>query len=62
MTLIKFFNGLHLKKEKKESIKISTIKQPVENIAKQAVKALINIIDNKEISLPVKFIKGYTTK
>lgn len=55
-----------IRANKKDAIKISTIRQPIENIAKEAVKALINIIDNKEIdkeiSLPVKFIKGYTTK
>lgn len=51
----------------KDSIKISTIRQPIERIAKESVKALINIIDNnkemkKEIILPVEFIKGFTTK
>ena len=51
-------------------IKISTIKQQVELIAKAAVEALIELIDKKErkkekrkeILIPVKFIKGYTTK
>lgn len=47
-------------------IKISTIRQPVELIAKEAVKSLINIIENnkveKEIILPISFINGYTTK
>lgn len=51
----------------KDNIKISTIKQPIERIAKESVKTLINIIDNnkemkKEIILPVEFIKGFTTK
>lgn len=51
-------------------IKISTIKQQVELIAKAAVEALMELIDKKErkkekrkeILIPVKFIKGYTTK
>ncbi len=55
-----------IRTNKRDEIKISTIKQPIESIAKEAVKALINIIDKKEIEkeiiLPVKFIKGYTTK
>ena len=50
----------------KDTIKISTIRQPVELIAKEAVKSLINIIENnkveKEIILPISFINGYTTK
>lgn len=49
-----------------DEIKISTIRQPIELVAKEAVKALINLLQNKpikkEILLPVKFIKGYTTK
>lgn len=58
------FDGIRA--NKKEPIRISTIRQSVENIAKEAVTALINIIDSKEIKkeiiLPVKFLKGYTTK
>ncbi|EKY25476.1 LacI family DNA-binding transcriptional regulator [Clostridium celatum] len=54
------------KSSAKDTIEISTIRQPVELIAEEAVKALINIIENnkvkKEIILPVKFIEGYTTK
>ena len=49
-----------------DTVKISTIRQPVELIAEEAVKALINIIENKkvkkEIILPISFIQGYTTK
>lgn len=49
-----------------DTVKISTIRQPVELIAEEAVKALINIIENKkvkkEIILPITFIQGYTTK
>lgn len=55
-----------IRSHQKDTIRISTIRQPIERIAKEAVKALINIIDNKEmkkeIILPVKFIKGFTTK
>ncbi len=50
----------------KDEFTISTIRQPVELIAKECVDSLINIIEKrsteKEIILPVKFIKGYTTK
>lgn len=50
----------------KDNIKISTIRQPVDMIAKEAVEYLIKLIDKKEIQkeiiLPVKFVKGYTTK
>lgn len=49
-----------------DTVKISTIRQPVELIAEEAVKALMNIIESKkvkkEIILPVSFIQGYTTK
>ena len=49
-----------------DTVKISTIRQPVELMAEEAVKALINIIESKkvkkEIILPITFIQGYTTK
>lgn len=56
-----------IRAHKKDAIKISTIRQPIESIARESVKVLMEIIDNKEIQqkeiiLPVKFIKGYTTK
>lgn len=55
-----------IKSHHKDNIKISTIRQPIESIANESVKALINIINNKEIEkeiiLPVRFIKGFTTK
>lgn len=55
-----------IKSHRNDTIKISTIRQPVESIANESVKALINIINNKEIEkeiiLPVRFIKGFTTK
>lgn len=55
-----------IKAHNNDTIKISTIRQPIENIANESVKALINIINNKEIEkeiiLPVRFIKGFTTK
>ena len=59
------YDGARANKE--DSIKISTIRQPVESIASESARALMQIIDNKEIQqkeiiLPVKFIKGYTTK
>ena len=54
------------KSSAKDIIKISTIRQPVELIAEESVKALINIIENnkvkKEIILPITFIEGCTTK
>lgn len=54
------------KSSAKDIIKISTIRQPVELIAEESVKALINIIENnkveKEIILPVTFVEGYTTR
>jgi len=58
------YNGS--KPSAKDIIEISTVRQPIELIAKESVNALIQIIDKKkvakEIVLPVKFIKGYTTK
>lgn len=54
------------KSSAKDTIKISTIRQPVELIAEEAVKALIEIIENnkvkREIILPITFIEGCTTK
>lgn len=49
-----------------DEFKISTIRQPVELMAKKSVEALINIIEDKplekKVILPINFIKGYTTK
>ena len=49
-----------------DEFELSTIRQPIEKIAEESVKALLNIIEKKnvkkEIILPVNFIKGYTTK
>ena len=54
------------KSHSKETIKISTIRQPIELIAEKAVSNLYNLINKEstpnETLLPVKFIKGYTTK
>ena len=45
---------------------LSTIKQPLEEMAKEAVRILFDIIDGKIVNLqtilPVKFIEGKTTK
>lgn len=50
----------------KSKFEISTIRQPIEDIAKESVKALKNIIENKkikkEIVLPISFIEGNSTK
>ena len=49
-----------------DEVQISTIRQPIEQIAKEAVSALINQIENKPVTkkiiIPIKYIKGYTTK
>ena len=49
-----------------DTIKISTIRQPIELIAEKAVNSLIDIINNKntekEIILPITYINGSTTK
>ena len=54
------------KTNEKDLIKISTIRQPLELIAEKAVYNLNKVINKETISketlLPVKFIKGYTTK
>lgn len=54
------------KVNEKASIKISTIRQPLDLIAEKAVYNLNKVINKEAISketlLPVKFIKGYTTK
>lgn len=45
---------------------ISTIRQPIDLIAKEAVRSLISIIESSkfesEIILPISFIEGHTTK
>lgn len=49
-----------------DEFNISTIRQPIESIAEESVSVLIDIIEKKkvkkEVILPVKFIKGHTTK
>ena len=49
-----------------DQIEISTIRQPIEKIAKESVKGIIALIDGQVVSpemiLPVKFIQGKTTK
>ena len=49
-----------------DEVQISTIRQPIEQIAKEAVSALINQIENKPVTkkiiIPIKYIQGYTTK
>lgn len=54
------------KSSKYDTIKISTIRQPIELIAKQAVQSIDALINKeiieKEIILPVEFQKGNTTK
>lgn len=45
---------------------LSTIQQPIEKMAVESVKSLLNIIHNEPVKLmkvlPVKFVKGRTTK
>lgn len=49
-----------------DQIEISTIRQPIEAIAKESVKGIIALINrqmvSREMILPVKFIQGKTTK
>ena len=58
------FDGI--KSSKDDFIHISTIRQPIEFIAKESVEAIHALVNKesikKEILLPVEFIKGYTTK
>ena len=58
------FDGV--KSSKHDQIEISTIRQPIEEIAKESVAAIIHLINKetieKEILLPVHFIQGNTTK
>lgn len=55
-----------VKSHSKDPIKISTIRQPLELIAEKAVYNLTKLINKKSIPnetlIPVRFIKGYTTK
>ncbi|HCW52304.1 MAG TPA: LacI family transcriptional regulator, partial [Clostridium sp.] len=50
----------------RDELTLSTIRQPIGEIAQMAVSSLINIIEkkkvHKKIILPVTFIKGQTTK
>lgn len=58
------FDGI--RSSKADNIKISTIRQPIELIAEESVEALNKILEKKklqkEIILPVKYIRGNTTK
>ena len=60
------YNELIKIKPVNDTIKISTIRQPIELIAEKAVNSLIDIINNKntekEIILPITYINGSTTK
>lgn len=51
---------------KNDKIKISTIRQPIELIAEESVRVLMDIIDNndtrRKVILPVKFMEGSTTR
>lgn len=57
-------DGIKLTQARQELL--STIKQPVEDMAIEAVKSLLNIIHEKPVEsmkiLPVKFVDGKTTK
>jgi LacI family transcriptional regulator len=58
------FDGVKMAKER--SYLLSTISQPIKQMAEKAVDLLLNIIDGKEVDrniiLPVKFIEGNSTK
>lgn len=58
------FDGI--RSSKKDKIKISTIRQPIELIAEESVKVLMNLIEKndseRKVILPVTFIQGATTK
>ncbi len=53
------------KSYRNEIIKITTIRQPIEKLAEEAVKSLDNLISGEEVSkriiLPISFIQGETT-
>ncbi|MGT2959243.1 LacI family transcriptional regulator [Streptococcus bovimastitidis] len=58
------YDGIKLANEK--SYPISTIKQPLKEMAKEAVRILLSIIENEphklQVTLPISFIDGPTTK
>ncbi|MDE5977248.1 MAG: LacI family DNA-binding transcriptional regulator [Turicibacter sp.] len=58
------FDGV--KASNQDQIEISTIRQPIEEIAKESVKGMIQLINkeivSREILLPVRLIQGKTTK
>lgn len=58
------FDGV--KSSKRDQIEISTIRQPIEKIAKESVRGIVNLINKEnvqqELLLPVQFIQGKTTK
>lgn len=58
------YDGIKLANEK--SYPVSTIKQPLKEMAKEAVRILLSIIENEphklQVTLPISFIDGPTTK
>lgn len=58
------YDGIQLAGER--SLELSTIRQPLESMAQEAVACLIDIIDKKgqaqQITLPISYIEGKTTK
>lgn len=58
------YDGIQLAGER--SLELSTIRQPLESMAQEAVACLIDIIDKKgqpqQITLPISYVEGKTTK
>ncbi|HEL1799840.1 TPA: substrate-binding domain-containing protein, partial [Streptococcus suis] len=58
------YDGIQLASER--SLELSTIRQPLERMAQEAVACLIDIIDRKgqpqQITLPISYHEGKTTK
>ncbi|MEG3331842.1 LacI family DNA-binding transcriptional regulator [Streptococcus suis] len=58
------YDGIQLASEK--SLALSTIRQPLESMAQEAVACLIDIIEKRErplqVTLPISYLEGKTTK
>ncbi|HFR3411976.1 TPA: substrate-binding domain-containing protein, partial [Streptococcus suis] len=58
------YDGIQLASER--SLELSTIRQPLEAMAQEAVACLVDIIEKRErslqVTLPISYLEGKTTK
>lgn len=58
------YDGIQLASE--HSLELSTIRQPLEAMAQEAVACLVDVIEKRErplqVTLPISYVDGKTTK